>query len=50
MNSRSVQSSEGSIFIRFHLAATSSSIFPHVGGSFQTKPVRSPMTVNVVAA
>ena len=40
----------GSIFRRSHFFATSSSIRPQVSGCFQTKPVRSPMTVIVVAA
>ena len=48
MKSVSEQSPEGRIFNRFHLAATSSSILEKAGGSVQTKPVRSPMTVSVV--
>ena len=49
MKSKSVQRPDGAIFMRCHLAATSSSILLHTGGFSHAKPVRSPMTVRVVA-
>ena len=41
---------DGWIFIRFHLAAASSSMRLYAGGCSHAKPLRSPMTVSVVAA
>ena len=48
--SASLHNSDGAIFMRCHFEATSSSMRPHVSGCCQTKPLRSPITVSVVAA